>query len=338
MASYDTAEKERLLSIPVPAVLEHFGCRTDHRGQMYYSPFRDEREPSFHVNPQGNLWMDFGLGRGGNVLTLVGLLAGVPLAQAWDRLAGLYAGVPPQAARPLPAAGAASREPLIVIDTVSGAFCSPTLLRYAASRGIPESLLARYCRQVSYHLRGQEGRFLTAIGFPAGDGWVLRHPGHGHGTKRCTSGRCSLLGPGGQTVSSPRHDTVQVFEGFFDFLSWMVLGGKEEPGCDVCVLNSVNNLGRSLGFIAAHRGIDCWTDDDEAGRRALERILAVRPDAADRSALLAREGCKDVGELLEARLADKTLSVPSGTFSLSINKKHQTPWQRTNSAKKSARR
>ena len=53
MASYDTAEKERLLSIPVATVLEHFGCRTDHRGQMYFSPFRDEREPSFHVSDPG---------------------------------------------------------------------------------------------------------------------------------------------------------------------------------------------------------------------------------------------------------------------------------------------
>lgn len=36
----------------------------------YKSPFREETEASFKVNTDRNLWFDYGLGRGGNIITL----------------------------------------------------------------------------------------------------------------------------------------------------------------------------------------------------------------------------------------------------------------------------
>jgi DNA primase len=42
------------------------------RGELwYYSPFRTEKEPSFKVNPEKNIWYDFGEGLGGNVLYFI---------------------------------------------------------------------------------------------------------------------------------------------------------------------------------------------------------------------------------------------------------------------------
>ena len=38
---------------------------------MYLSPLREERTPSFKVDYVRNLWYDFGLGEGGTLLTLV---------------------------------------------------------------------------------------------------------------------------------------------------------------------------------------------------------------------------------------------------------------------------
>ncbi len=37
----------------------------------YYSPFRNERTPSFHVNKEQNVWFDHGEGIGGNAFELV---------------------------------------------------------------------------------------------------------------------------------------------------------------------------------------------------------------------------------------------------------------------------
>ncbi|MEJ7674979.1 MAG: CHC2 zinc finger domain-containing protein [Chitinophagaceae bacterium] len=39
--------------------------REDH---WYLSPFRDEKEPSFKVNKNKNVWYDHGLGKGGNLV------------------------------------------------------------------------------------------------------------------------------------------------------------------------------------------------------------------------------------------------------------------------------
>lgn len=41
MIQYSENEKQRLLSFPLDGVLAAFGKRTDHKGYMYYSPFRD---------------------------------------------------------------------------------------------------------------------------------------------------------------------------------------------------------------------------------------------------------------------------------------------------------
>lgn len=36
----------------------------------YNSPLRAEKEPSFKVNLDRNLWYDFGMGKGGNIIAL----------------------------------------------------------------------------------------------------------------------------------------------------------------------------------------------------------------------------------------------------------------------------
>ena len=38
----------------------------------YRSPYREEKTPSFKVNPEKNLWFDFGEGKGGNIFALAG--------------------------------------------------------------------------------------------------------------------------------------------------------------------------------------------------------------------------------------------------------------------------
>lgn len=64
MASYSNSEMEMLLSTPVDRVLAFFGKNTAHRNYMYYSPFRDESEPSMRVTVDHStgqwVWADFG--------------------------------------------------------------------------------------------------------------------------------------------------------------------------------------------------------------------------------------------------------------------------------------
>jgi DNA primase len=61
-------------NIPLADYLQSLGI-TPYKKQgcnlWYYSPLREETEPSFKVNPTRNEWYDFGLGKGGNILDLV---------------------------------------------------------------------------------------------------------------------------------------------------------------------------------------------------------------------------------------------------------------------------
>ena len=319
MATYDENQKARIMGYPIENVLAHFGKRTDHRGEMYFSPFRDEAEPSFHIKRSENVWMDFGTGQGGNVLTLVNLLAGISLSDCWDYVASLEGSGITFIDTPAPSLRRTSRSSRIIIDSVISPFKYRGLVAYAQRRGIPRHILERYCSEVSYHIDGQYDRKYTAIGFPAGDGWVLRHSYDGPFSKRCTGSSCSLLGASGESTLKPTCERVEVFEGFFDFLSWLVLKDITKPFADICVLNSVNNIDRGLEFISGHRDISVWTDCDQAGYKALDTLKGRCSGVRDHIAEMA--GCNDVNELLLQRSYQKNV-IPSNiqNNSLTIKK------------------
>lgn len=299
MATYSETDKEALLRYPIPSILKHFGKRTDHAGQMYFSPFRDESVPSFHVDPRKNLWMDFGSGEGGSAHTLVTRLAACTKSHAWDILASLDPSVTVEDERAIHA----RQESSIVIDQISEPFTSTQMIEYARSRGIPQHILDRYCRQIRYHLGKNKTLIFNCIGFPTDeDGWVLRHTGsNARVQKRCTGCQVTCLDVGGRPAKGlTTSDRVEVFEGFFDFLSWLVIKDRTKPFSDICVLNSVNNIGRALPFIRAHKNVSCWLDNDSAGHRAFETISGECPQAVNR--MSECPDAKDLNDFLKNRI------------------------------------
>ena len=53
---------------------------------MYRSPFREETHPSFKVDTEKNLWIDYAEGRGGSIIDLCMRLEGCTLSEAILRL------------------------------------------------------------------------------------------------------------------------------------------------------------------------------------------------------------------------------------------------------------
>ena len=53
---------------------------------MYRSPFREETHPSFKVDREKNLWIDYAEGRGGSIIDLYMRLEGCTLSEAIYRL------------------------------------------------------------------------------------------------------------------------------------------------------------------------------------------------------------------------------------------------------------
>lgn len=65
-------------SVLIPDILLDLGYRTNHKGYMYYSPFREEASSSFSYDVKRNLWFDHGAGVGGDNIELLVRLKG------WD--------------------------------------------------------------------------------------------------------------------------------------------------------------------------------------------------------------------------------------------------------------
>ena len=148
---------------------------------------------------------------------------------------------------------------------------SPALLKYLLDRGIPRDIAQRYCVQVDYELHGKR---YYAIGF--------ENNAHGY----------ELRNPFFKGSYPPKHIThiangnprCNVFEGFIDFLSAERLGFND--GMDSVVLNSVSNVSKAITPLADYTVIQCYLDNDPAGRAALARLRREFSDKVmDKSAL-----------------------------------------------------
>jgi DNA primase len=152
MARYTYEEREILLSTPIEAVLSFYDKDTSHdRTYHYYSPFRDETNRSFHVNPRKNVWYDFGIAEGGGVLTLVVKLSGCDNDEAFDILAQMNTSFIPSYIYSSPTPVRKEPERSIVIDYVGKEFRRKSLVTYAQERVISKATLDRFCCCITYH-------------------------------------------------------------------------------------------------------------------------------------------------------------------------------------------
>ena len=160
------------------------------------------------------------------------------------------------------------------------------LLGYLEERGIDAHVAIPNCEEVRYRIRGKR---YYAIGFrnEAG-GLELRN----RFFKGC-------IPPKDISLKRNGSDVCAVFEGFMDYLSAMQMG---IIASDWLVLNSVSNLEKALKVLGVYRRIECYLDNDDAGRRTLERLRAdFRVKVINRSSLYADH--KDLNEFLLSKNA-----------------------------------
>lgn len=239
----------------------------DSKGLWFYSPYRNERKPSFHVNPRKGVWYDFGTGEGGDIFTLAGVMSGKTDFIEQARYISEKMDMPvTEQYRPVPFVEEPTFENLEISRLES-----PALLRYLAERGIPKEIAQRYCVQVDYTLHGKR---YYAIGFK----------NDAHGFELRNAFFKGSYPPKNITRIANGNPRCNVFEGFIDFLSAERLGVND--GNDSVVLNSVANVGKAIPVLAGYPLILCYLDNDDAGRNALARLRQVFGDrVADKSAL-----------------------------------------------------
>ena len=86
-------------------------------------------------------------------------------------------------------------------------------------------------------------------------------------------------------------------------------------GSDALVLNSVGNLERSFRYLDRYGKINCYLDNDEAGRKTFEALRIRYTDrAVDRSGIYV--GSKDLNEHLQTKLSEKVTNNKTLKFRL----------------------
>ena len=256
---------KEIKSIPLATFLSQLGHEpTARKGTRlwYKSPLRQEHTPSFKVETTLNCWYDFGLGRGGNIIDLAAeLYQTTDLRHILRCIADSYPvpSVPTIASSFAPRHSAPSMERFEVVPLEHRA-----LVAYLQERGIPAHIATANCKEAQYSVNG---KFYFAVAFEnVSGGWELRN----RYFKGCRRRKDISYLPWARDGPSAE---CAVFEGFIDYLSALTLGIIS--GADTIILNSVVNVNKAVPFLKGYTTINCYLDNDNAGKTALAELTAI---------------------------------------------------------------
>jgi hypothetical protein len=257
---------------------------------MYHCPYREDRNASFKVDYRKNVWYDFGTNEGGSIIDLVMKMENCPFHEAVNKLEvqpNSQLSQQPTVAMDKRNAGNSFSfhrdNPSIMIQNIVP-ITHPKLTDWVRERKIDLNLANLYCREIHYRNRGKD---YFSIGFRNDDnGYELSSPPN---FKSCIS-------PKDITTLRNSRDACLVFEGFWDFLSYLTIQKIEKSKYDVAVLNSVANVQKAIAFLKEHGEVYTYLDNDEAGRTATELIRSANSTVYNRSTKYAE--FKDLNDFL----------------------------------------
>ena len=261
----------RIKRYPIVEYLERKGIKPVRRTPsyaLYRSPLREETQPSFKVDTEKNLWIDYGEGRGGSIIDLCMRMEGCTFSEAICRLG--------QNASEYTAHSYSKTEPRIGLNQTTTRQASGTRRLISISDTLPPHLqeylkkercinlkkATPFLKCISYEVRGKR---YEAIGFAnSSGGYELRDNNTFKGT----------IAPKNITpIFEDMEQPVCLFEGFMDFLSFLSM--KEEVTNQCLVMNSVSNVARSIHYLNERNitSVRAFLDNDYAGQRAVREFV-----------------------------------------------------------------
>jgi len=235
----------------------------------FHSPLRNEKSPSFKINAKLNRWYDFGSGQGGNFVDFGVLYFRCTVGEFLQKLEG--ASFPPISHQYVHDSNRPDNKIIEIVGEQD--LQSFALLEYLKQRCIPIDLARNYCQEVRYKL-GEKTYY--GIGF------------------QNNSGGYEIRNPFFKSSSSPKDITtilnggnyIAVFEGFFDFLSYLVLS-KEDQGSkpDFLILNSLAFFERARTVMESYISSHLYLDRDNAGQKMIMDAVSSNKQYVDESNL-----------------------------------------------------
>ncbi|MBW4730135.1 toprim domain-containing protein [Prevotella melaninogenica] len=288
---------------PIVEYLERKGIKPVRRTPayaLYRSPLREETHPSFKVDTEKNLWIDYAEGKGGSIIDLYMRLEDCTLSEAIRHLGRNtpdYTACSPQreciqetskleSIRQVASAKGARR-----LTGISDTLPLHLQKYLTEERCINIEKATPFLRCISYEVRGHH---YQAIGFAnQSGGYELRDNGSFKGTiapKDITPIFIDKL----RDKDADKIQPVCVFEGFMDFLS--LLSMKEGVTSVCLVMNSVSNVARAIRYLNDRHltHIRAFLDNDDAGRKATNDFIRAGFKVEDMSVHYGR--FKDLNE------------------------------------------
>lgn len=275
---------DKIKSISIASYLQSIGCEIKENRNyygMYQSPYRSDTQASLKVDYGKNLWHDFGTGEGGSIIDLVMKVQNCNFKKALEHLQ--KEGFTKASFSFHRNTFYKKKSPLVLTSVLP--ISSKGLIQYLYSRRILLDVANNYCKEVHF-LIGEKPYY--SIGFKNDSGgYVLRNKF----CKQCTSS-------GITTFQFPHNDYDEclTFEGFFDFLSYLILQDIKKIKTNAVVLNSVTNINKALPFLKKHKKVLTYFDNDDAGKKATLLIQRNGLSLHDKSLLYL--GYNDLNEFL----------------------------------------
>ena len=243
---------------------------------MYHSPYREDSNVSFKVDYQKNIWYDFGTNEGGSIIDLKMRINNCSFNDAVIELSGCTNIQSNQQSDDCMfkhsnvAISQHRNDNSFSIQNIIQ-ITNPKLIEWVKHRKIDLNLANLYCREI--HYQNQSGQFFS-IGFMNDrGGYELSSP---TGFKGC-------FPPKDIKTIWNDSDACLVFEGFWDFLSYLAIQKVEKTKHDVVILNSVANVQKAMDFLKSYKTIYTYLDNDDAGRKATELIKSANSTVCNRS-------------------------------------------------------
>ena len=248
----------------------------------YLSPLREEKTASFKVNREKNIWYDHGTGMGGRLVDFGILFYQCTVGELLTKLGNEESNIVFFHQQKKCVAGERKETDNVPgkIKIISATqINNNTLKNYLKSRCIPLEIARQYCNEVSFELYGRKH---LAIGFKnENGGYELRND----------------YFKGSSTPKEPRlikqkdSNDLTVFEGFFNFLSYMAdLNSLERKilnlpkiQADALILNSIAFFEKNRGLMESYEKIYLFLDRDKMGVACTEKALQWSAKYIDQS-------------------------------------------------------
>ncbi|RXM40434.1 DNA primase [Chryseobacterium sp. CH21] len=254
-------------SIPLEEVLlslGHLPTKQNEKEAWYLNPFASESQASFKINKSLNYWYLFSEGIGGSNTDFMKryLNTSVNEVLLWAEGQG-FSSFQYQKISNQKLEDQIKNYEIIDVKQIQ----HPALIEYLKSRKVEAQ--SEFLKELHYRMNDNN---YFGIGFKNDSGgYEIRN-------------KYSKICLGKKDISSIKNgsDSLRVFEGFFDFISFKNVETFLEKGSsDYIILNSVSMISNIKNSLINYDKIELYFDNDEAGNRAIEMIKNENQNTED---------------------------------------------------------